>query len=44
MNFLKEKFNSVHDIFDGKGDEGTFYNKMNQLEVKKLSPDSGLGF
>jgi hypothetical protein len=43
-NFLKEKFNSVHDIFDGKGNEGTFYNKTNPLEAKKLSPDSGLGF
>ncbi len=43
-DFLKEKFNSIHDIFDGKGEKGTFYNKTNPLEAKKLSPDSGLGF
>ena len=24
-DFLKEKFNSIHDIFDGKGEKGTGY-------------------
>lgn len=37
-NFLKEKINLVHDIFDFEKYPKNYYNQKNPLEAKKIDP------